>query len=103
MFSEEPAFVTSDNPVVLNRGSCQRRAFGFGTPGTQILFPCSPNRLLAISDDWPHEFAHYRLADADIFNRMIADEAVRFVFVSKNDPELAQKIKAWRLPTDQTD
>lgn len=100
--SEKSAFVTSDCPVVLNRGSCQRRAFGFRTPGTQILFPCSPTRLLVISDDWPHPFAHYKLTDADVFNRVITLGAVRFVYHSKGDSELAQKIKEWRLARDQT-
>jgi hypothetical protein len=100
--SEQPAFVTSDYPVVLNRGSCQRRAFGFGTPGTQILFPCSPTQLLVVSEDWPHEFAHYKLTNADVFNRMMADGAVRFIYSSKADLELAQKIKQWRLYRDRT-
>lgn len=101
VFSEEPAFVTSDCPVVRCRGRCQQQKFGFGTPGTQILLPCSPKRLLVIDDDWPHEFAHYKLANADVFNRMIAKGAVRFVYGSKDDSELAQKIKAWRLDIDR--
>lgn len=96
VFNCEPVFVTSDCPVVRDRGSCQWTVFGFGTPGTQILFPCSPTRLLTISDDWPYEFAHYKLANADIFNQMIAQGAVRFVYASKNDPKLTQKIKKWR-------
>ena len=45
---------------------------GFRTQDTQILFLCSPKRLLVVSDDWPHEFAHYKLADADVFNWVIA-------------------------------
>jgi len=101
VFSEEAAFVTSDCPVVLNRGSCQRRAFGFRTPGTQMFFPCSPKRLLVVSDDWPHQFAHYKLTNADVFNLMIAQEAVRFVYASKDDSELAHKIKKWRSATAQ--
>lgn len=96
VFSESPVFITSDCPVVLERGSCQRRTFRFGTPGTQIIFPCSPKRLLVISDDWPHEFAHYKLTDADVFNRMIAQGAVRFVYGSQDDSKLTQKIKEWR-------
>lgn len=96
VFSEEPTFVTSDCPVVLNRGSCQRRAFGFRTPGTLILFPCSPKRLLVIGDDWPHLFAHYKLTNANLFNEMIAQASVRFVYGSASDLGLAKKIKAWR-------
>jgi len=102
VFGEEPAFVTSDCPVVRDQGRSLRRAFGFRTPGTHILLPCSPTRLLVISDDWPHKFAHYRLTNADVFNRMIARGAVRFVYGTKDDSELAQKIKEWRLATAQT-
>ena len=43
------------------------------------------------------EFAHYKLTDADVFNRMIAQGAVRFIYGSEHDLELATKIKAWRL------
>ncbi len=66
-----------------------------------MLFPCSLKRLLVVSDDWPHEFAHYKLTNADVFNRMIAQGAVRFVYGSKADSELPQKIKEWRLAGDQ--
>ena len=34
---------------------------------------------------------------------MIAQGAVRFVYGSKNDSELAQKIKEWRRSTQGTD
>lgn len=37
VFSEHPAFVTSDRPVVLSRGACKTRNFGFRTPGTLEL------------------------------------------------------------------
>ncbi len=95
VFSEKPAFVTSDCPVVLDRGSCQRQVFGFRTPDTLILFPCSPTRLLVISDDWPQKFAHYKLTNADVFNRIIAEGAVRFIYGREHDLELAKKIKEW--------
>jgi hypothetical protein len=44
--SEKPSFATSDCPVIFNRGTCQRRVFGFRTPGTKMLFPCSPTRRI---------------------------------------------------------
>lgn len=52
--------------------------------------------IAVVSDDWPHEFAHYKLADADVLNRVIAQAAVRFVYASRNDTELARKIKEWK-------
>ena len=41
-------------------------------------------------------YAHYKLTNADVFNRMIAQGAVRFVYGSKDDPELVRKIKEWK-------
>jgi hypothetical protein len=51
--------------------------------------------MLVINDDWPNEFAHYKLMDADVFNRMIAQGAVRFIYGSEDNLEQAQKIKEW--------
>lgn len=98
VFSERPAFVTSDSPMVLHRGTATKQSIGYGTAGTQILFPISPTRLLAICDDWPHAFAHYKLANLDIFNCILARAATRFVFFQNNDSQLATNILAWRSP-----
>ena len=96
IFSEHPAFVTSDCPVVLDRGACRKPALGFGTAGTLVLFPFCPKRLLVIDDLWPHDFAHYKLTQADVYNRFIAQGAVRFVYCSANETGLAAKLGAWR-------
>jgi hypothetical protein len=98
VFSDRPAFVTSDNPVALTRGTATKRSFGFRTPGTQVFFPISPNRMLVIWDEWPHQFAHYKLTNADTFNRHIVQGAVRFVFYDQNDNHLATQIPLWRNP-----
>ena len=96
IFSDSPAFITSDCPVVLCRGASTKTNFGFGTPGTNILFPICPTRLLAIDDRWPYEFAHYKLTKPDIYNRIIARGAARFVYAHNQNPELAAKISEWR-------
>jgi hypothetical protein len=97
VFSDSPAFVTSDYPVVLHRGTATKKNIGFRTPGTQILFPISPTRLLAIADEWPHDFAHYKLTKRDLFNRIIVRAAVRFVLFNQNDSHLAAQIPLWRV------
>jgi hypothetical protein len=94
--SDSPAFVTSDCPVVLCRGMSTKTNFGFGTPGTNILFPISPTRLLAIDDRWDYEFAHYKLTKPDIYNRIIARGAARFVYAHNENADLAAKISEWR-------
>lgn len=48
--TDRPAFITSDNPVVPVHESLRFR--GFGNPGTSILFPLGPTRLLSM--DWNH-------------------------------------------------
>jgi hypothetical protein len=99
IFSDKADFVTSDSPVVLRRGKATKTNFGFATPGTEILFPISPARLLTISDEWPYEFAHYKLTKPDIYNRMIALHANRFVFSHRNDPALTGRLRNWRALT----
>lgn len=96
IFSDQPSFVTSDYPVVLQRGTATKKNIGFRTPGAQILFPVSPTRLLSVCDDWPHEFAHYKLTKPDLFNQTTVRAAVRFVFSTHNDPHLASQIPVWR-------
>ena len=68
--SDVPVFLTSDCPVVLCRGICQQSNFGYETPGTRILFPFSPTRLLIIDDSLPRDFAHYVHPNPDVFNEV---------------------------------
>jgi hypothetical protein len=50
--AEKPAFITSDDPVVLLRGSCWRPKYGLGSPGTIVNFAVSPFRFLVLADEW---------------------------------------------------
>jgi Protein of unknown function (DUF4238) len=48
--AEEPVFVTSDNPVILEGPLHRKKSFGFGTPGMTVTFPLSPKMLLHLDD-----------------------------------------------------
>ncbi len=99
VFYENPVFVTSDCQVVLYSGTSTKASFGFATPGTMIFFPVSPTRMVVIDDSWQYDFAHYKLTNPDAFNRIITEEAVRFVYADKESHELSQKIGSWRSVT----
>jgi hypothetical protein len=92
IFATAPAFITSDNPVFLDRGRYGGKKFGIGTPGTLISFPISPTRFLLIADEWEHPFMHYRLEDDRVFMRRVVRRAHRFVFSSQESPKLAEII-----------
>lgn len=96
IFSDTPAFATSDSPVVLYRGTCTKASFGFATPGTMIFFPVSPTRMVVIDDSWQYDFAHYKLTNPDAFNKIIIEAAVRFVYADKENNDFSQKIRSWR-------
>jgi hypothetical protein len=78
--AETPAFITSDDPVVLLRGSCWRPKYGLGSPGTIVNFAVSPFRFLVLADEWERTFDHGMLDNADVFVRRIISGANRFVF-----------------------
>ena len=48
--ADEPVFVTSDNPVILDGPPDRNEGFGFGTRGMTVTFPLSPKMLLHLSD-----------------------------------------------------
>lgn len=79
----EPAFVTGDCPVVLHRGTCNRRTFGFGTPGTVVTFPITPSKMLRIADDFADDGLHYPLLQLGDLNDGTINAADRFVFSAK--------------------
>lgn len=94
VFAEADSFITSDNPVSLNRGACRRTKFGIGTPGTLIFFPVSPRRFLVIADEWEWPFMHCKLDDERVFIRRVVQSADRFVFARREDPLIAEAIAA---------
>jgi hypothetical protein len=78
--ADEPAFVIADDPVVLVNDSRER--FGFGTPGTLVVMPINPTRLLIISEGLPGDYMYYRLrpAGAAEVNALSVANATRFIF-----------------------
>jgi hypothetical protein len=48
VFSEDPVFVTSDTPLILE--NIHQCPFGFSTPGTMLFFPMTPTRILMMDD-----------------------------------------------------
>jgi hypothetical protein len=86
IFSEEPHYIASDKPLVLNRGSCRRDKFGLGSPGTVITFPITPFKQLRISDEFAEDGLHYpqiSLGDANDGTVLAAD---RFIFLRELPP-----------------
>lgn len=93
VFSEGRDFVTSDNPVILNRGASRKPAFGFGTPGTVVNFPVSPWRFIVIADEWEVPFCHYKLNDPCVFVRRVVNGAARFVFAASENHFVSEAIQ----------
>jgi hypothetical protein len=92
LVSENPSFITSDNPVVLLRGSCWRPKYGLGTPGTIINFAVSPWRFLVLADEWERTFGHGKLDDPIVFIRRIVSGASRFVFAAEKTDAISLAI-----------
>ena len=57
VFSEEPLFVTSDNPISVLHPSL--RFQGFNNPETSVLFPLSPTRYLHLDNRHSEPDGHY--------------------------------------------
>ena len=96
IFTDTPAFVTSDKPVAKQHQTKEK--FGFGTEGTIIRFPLSPTRLL-VMDDMHHEPAgqYYPLHDNDPgpFNLLIWRNGSRFMISPRSIDEVLIEIVRW--------
>jgi hypothetical protein len=79
--ADAPVFITSDVPVVMFHR--QREKFGYGTKGTEFLFPISPTRLLHIHDqpDFPgNQFFRATPWLTAVLNIQIAGHAQDYAF-----------------------
>ncbi len=83
----DPTFITTDCPIGLLRNRARNQSFGFATPGTMILFPISPHRLLMIDDDLAYPVNLLPLKKLGDLNEMIAQSAQRFAFAWGETPK----------------
>jgi hypothetical protein len=97
VFSSRPAFITTDNPVAVINS--KREVFGLATPGTEVLFPLSPTRVLIIDDrsDRPKGLYYPLLDDACCapFNFLAWQNSDRFMISSRHTDEVCAELLAW--------
>jgi hypothetical protein len=80
VFSPRPVFVTSDRPVYMMHSN--REHFGARTPGTSIMFPLSPTRVIMAYDHTSSEmnkYVHLRRNGAVEVNTLTWVHARRFL------------------------
>ena len=81
IFSNEPVFITSDNPVVIVND--KHKPYGIKTEGTVIIFPISPTKLLWLDDLYDEPKDQYyplKCQDARSYNMLIWMNAPRYMF-----------------------
>lgn len=91
--SEEPAFITSDTPIVM--GNPDHEIFGIKTPGTSIMFPISPTRLLILDDLFDQPQNQYYPLNSNgpgYINYLIWINTKKFMFSSRNIDEVLAEI-----------
>jgi hypothetical protein len=87
--TESPAFFTSDKPVI--KQHTERSTFGIGTPGVNLWFPVSPNRMLWMTDrngDEPDGFYPLPMDEAIPLNMFTMGHAPKFL-LSHEHPDIA--------------
>jgi hypothetical protein len=95
--AESDTFVTSDRPMTFLHATLKP---GPGRPGSVVLFPLSPRRLLAMDDrhDQPSN-THVQLdhdARKSAFNGALLERSVRFMITGRPLSEVMAEIEARR-------
>jgi hypothetical protein len=87
VFSEEPVFITSDNPVMIMHPSLKFR--GLKNPETTVSFPLSPTRILIMDNrHCEPDFQYYPLRqDHGSLNGLIWRNAIEHMFAPR-DPDI---------------
>lgn len=96
IFSENPAFITSDNPVC--KFHLEKVKFGFATQGTIITLPISPTRLLIMDDNHEEPAGQYYPLKEDgpgPFNLGIWRNSSRFMISQRNVDQVLAEICEW--------
>jgi len=86
-------WITSDDPVIkLNYFNPEKYDFkgGWGSKGTEILFPITPNHLMytKIGERPPLKGTIVPEELAEMFQRFTAEHAHRYLFAAKIDPQV---------------
>ena len=85
VISDEPVFITSDNPVAVVHP--KREVFGLNTQGTMVLFPITPCRMLFIDDLDEPKGQYYPLkTPAGALNYITWRNAFNYM-ISPHDPD----------------
>jgi hypothetical protein len=85
IFSEEPVFVTSDNPVTIMHPSLKFR--GLKNPETTVGFPLSPTRILMMDNRHGEPDSQYyplRQDDLGSLNGLIWRNAIEHMFTPRH-------------------
>jgi hypothetical protein len=68
LLAEDDAFVTSDRPVSVQHQS--REVFRVGTPGSIVIFPLTPRRLLVMDDRHEESSNQYYPLNEDLIGSL---------------------------------
>lgn len=96
LVSDEPVFITSDNPVAIVND--KHKTYGIKTKGTVIFFPISPTRLLWLDDLYnepKNQYYPLECQDARSYNMLIWMNAPRYMFSHRNSDEVLAEIMSY--------
>jgi hypothetical protein len=94
LLSEEPVFITTDNPVVTLHPSLQFR--GIKNPETSVVFPLSPTRLLHIDNRMSEPDGQYYplKANPGTMNGLLWRYAINAMYSSRHTDHVCAEICA---------
>jgi hypothetical protein len=82
-FSEEPVFITSDNPVMIMHPSLKFR--GLKNPQTTVSFPLSPTHILIMDNRHGEPYSqYYPLQDPGSLNGLIWRNSIEHMFAPRH-------------------
>jgi predicted heme/steroid binding protein len=91
--TDHEAFITTDKPVCMMHESQEK--FGFGTSGTIVIFPLSPQRLLVMDDmhnEPANQYYPIKEFEAAAYNLMTWRGSGRFLITGRSIPEVLEEI-----------
>jgi len=93
VFSEEPVFITTDNPVVVMHDSLEFR--GLRDAGARVYFPLSPTRLLVMDNMHNEPSGQYYPLKVGVgnFNSVLWDNALEYMFAHRHTDLVCREIE----------